>query len=296
MMRALKIGANVALYGAAWMTLAQALFAVMSVSARLGGHDVPWQEVAATRFIIGALTAFVAGTLQRKSLRVKRQREAYLRSVFGTMAACGTFYTLAAPGIAIGDAVTLFATSPIFVALLSWPLLGERVRRSVVVAMGLAFVGIVAVARPSFGTAGHVVLAGAFTAVSSALAMIWLRRIGPDESSEAIVFHFSCFGSVVCVLLSIPVWRTPDATSAMYLAMTGLSGGLAQLAMTRAYAFDSAARISAFGYSGIVFTRLFALPVFGEQPTLVQVAGSLLVIGAGLVLALRGVSAPRPLA
>ncbi len=276
------------LAAALWMTAASALFAVMSISARFGGQGVPWQEVAASRFVVGGLAAVAVALVRRSTLRVIRQKEQVWRSIFGTAAALATFFTLAAPELAVGDAVTLFATAPIFVALLSWPLLGEKVGGSVVVALVFAFAGIIAVAEPSFATASYLVGSGTFAAVSSALAMVWLRRMGPDESSEGIVFQFSAFGAVVALLASIPVWKTPDARTALFLFVTGLSGGLAQICMTRAYALDSAARVSAIGYSGIVFTRVFALPVFGEKPTLVAVGGSLLVIGSGVVLALRG--------
>jgi drug/metabolite transporter (DMT)-like permease len=95
-------------------------------------------------------------------------------------------------------------------------------------------------------------------------------------------------------LAAIPVWRAPDAGSAAFLLITGVAGGLGQLAMTRAYSLDQAARVSAFGYSGVVFARLFALPVFGEVPGATQVVGSLLVVGGGVAIALRGHRAARP--
>jgi drug/metabolite transporter (DMT)-like permease len=282
------------LAAALWMTLAQSLFSIMSVGARLGGQGAPWQEVAASRFFVGACTALVVALVRKTSLRVKHQKEQAWRTVFGTVAALATFFTLAAPELAIGDAVTLFATAPIFVALLSSPFLGEKVGRSVVFALVLAFAGVLAVAHPSFHTASYLVGSGTLAAVSSALAMVWLRRMGSDESSEAIVFQFSAFGTIVAVLASIPVWKTPDARTAGFLFVTGLSGGLAQLCMTRAYSLDVAARVSAIGYSGIVFTRVFALPIFGERPTLMAVAGSLLVIGSGVMLALRSAGARAP--
>src|SRR5262249_29221312 len=161
----------------------------------------------------GALTALVVARVRGTPLRVRHKKEAWMRSICGTIAALGTFYTLAAPDLAVGDAATLFATAPIFVALLSWPMLGERVRGSV----AFALAGILAVAQPSFKTAPHLVATGTFTAVASAVAMIWLRRMGPGESSEAIVFHFSSFGTVVAIVLSIPVWKTPDVRSALFL-------------------------------------------------------------------------------
>jgi drug/metabolite transporter (DMT)-like permease len=213
------------------------------------------------------------------------KKAAWFRSIFGTLAAAGTFYTLAQPGLGLGDAVTLFQTSPIFVALLSWPMLGERVRGRTAVAIGVAFLGILAVAQPAFQSAPQVVVIGSLTAVVTAVAMIWLRRIGPGESSEAIVLHFSLFGAVATAAASVPVWRTPDAHSGALLLVTGVAGGLGQLCMTRAYSLDHAARVSAIGYSGLLFARLFAVPAFGEIPNAMGLAGSVLVLGSGVWLA-----------
>jgi drug/metabolite transporter (DMT)-like permease len=282
----------------AWMLVAQILFSLMGIGARIGGRDIPWQEVGASRFVVGALTAYAVARVRGRSLRITRVREAWLRSTFGTLSAAGTFFVYAAPGLPIGDAVTVLSTSPIFVALVSAPLLGERVRPSTAIALALGFSGIVIVAQPSFSTAGHLVAAGVGAAMASAMAMVWLRRIGPSESSEAIVFHLSCVGFVAMLLASIPVWKTPTAHDAPALALMGLSGGLAQIAMTRAYSLDHAARVSAMAFSSIVFMRVLAVPVFGEVPSPMQAAASLLVVGSGLLLgsarpaALRGELAP----
>jgi drug/metabolite transporter (DMT)-like permease len=268
------------------MTTAQLAFAGMAVGARVGGGGVPWQEVCASRFVVGALTAYAVARARGQSLRITRVREAWLRSAFGTLSAAGTFFVFASPALAIGDAATLFATAPLFVALLSAPLLGERVPRGLVLALVVGFAGIALVTQPSFSTANRVVGAGFVTAMSSAFAMIWLRRIGPNESSEAIVFHFACIGSCVMLLASVPVWRTPDLRTALVLGATGLCGGVGQLAMTRAYSRDRAARVSALSYSGVVFTRAMGIVFFAELPTGLQALGSALVVAAGVSLSL----------
>jgi drug/metabolite transporter (DMT)-like permease len=273
------------------MALAQLLFALMGIGARIGGREVPWPEVGAVRFFMGAITAYAIARLRGESLRITRLRDAWIRSAFGTLSAAGTFFVYAAPGLAIGDAITLLSTSPIFVSLLSAPLLGERLRPSDGLALALGFLGIAMVAQPSFSTAGHITAAGAGAALASALAMVWLRRIGPSESSEAIAVHFSCIAFVAMLLLALPVWRTPSVHDAMALTFMGLCGGLAQIAMTRAYSLDHAARVSIMTFSSVVFMRLLAVPVFGEIPSWLQAAGSLLVITAGAVLGLSPVAA-----
>jgi drug/metabolite transporter (DMT)-like permease len=278
-----------------FMVLAQVGFSIMNVSARSSANDLPWQEVAAARFFMGAVVAFTWGRIRGAPLALAKGKTAWVRTLCGTGAAMGTFFTLASKSIPIGDAVTLMATSPLWVSLLAWPLLGEHVRRVTVVALGLSFAGLVAVAKPQFAIAPLPVAASLSTAVLSACAMIALRRIGPSESSEAVVLHFSLFGLVVLTILAIPVWQWPSGTGLALLVITGLSGGLAQLSMTRAYSLAPASTVSALGYLTVVFTRILAFPVFGERPDASQVLGSVAIIGAGCLLAFDAVRcAPAP--
>lgn len=269
------------------MVLAQLGFASMNLFSRLGGQELPFSEVAAARFGVGALVAITIARARGTSLRVTDRANTWLRSIFGTLSALGHFFALTSPRIPLGDAATLGATAPIFVALLSRRLLNERVGRRVGIAVVVAFVGVAAVVRPSFGAAADVAVIATTGAFFYALAMIWLRKIGPGESGEAIVLHFSTVAFVVMVAISIPVWVTPTGTSVLWLAATGVAGGLGQIAMTRAYTLDRAARVSTVQYLGIVVTHVLAIPVFGEIPTVAQLGGTALVILAGFLVASR---------
>jgi drug/metabolite transporter (DMT)-like permease len=284
--------ASISRDGLAWMVLAQVFFAGMNVCTRLGARDLPWSEIAAARFLIGALIALIIAWYRGSSLRITDRPSTWRRSVYGTIAAMCTFYALASNRIALGDAATLNASAPIFVALLSGPLLGERVGGRLALAIGLGFAGIVAVVRPSLGSEIPVAAIATAGAAFYALAMIWLRKIGPGESHEAVVLHFSLVALASLILIALPVWRWPDWRSSWFLLGAGLGGGGAQIAMTRAYSLHRAAPVTALSGLGIVLTHLLAIPVFGDRPTGWQVAGSLLVIAASVLLTVGRQPAP----
>jgi len=279
------------LAGLGWMVLAQLCFAAMNVFTRLGSRHLPWPEIAAARFLVGALIAVGLAAARGKSLAVTDRGGTWRRSIYGTISALGTFFALSSPRVAIGDAATLGATAPIFVAALSGRLLNERVGRRLWIAIALTFLGIVLLLRPSFTTAAPVAAIATGGAFFYALAMIWLRRIGPAESHEAVVLHFSLVALATMLLLALPSWTWPDARSGLYLLGAGLGGGGAQLAMTRAYSLHRAAPVTALSTLGVVFTWLLALPLFPERPTAWQLAGTLLVLAA---TALIGTATARP--
>ncbi len=267
------------------MVGAQALFAAMNICTRLGARGLPWSEVAAARFLLGGVVAASVALARGVPLRVRDRRTIWGRSGFGAVSSAATFYVLASPRMPVGDAVTVLSLGPIFVALLSRRLLGERVGTHVGIAVVVGFAGAAAVVRPSFAAAhdlAAIAVAGAFV---FALAMIWLRRIGPGESAEAIALHFSLTTFALMAALTIPVWRAPDRTGALLLAATGVFGGVGQLAMTRAYALANAAPVSALTYLSVVFTYGLAVLTLADHPAGWQLGGALLVAASGLMLA-----------
>lgn len=268
------------------MVVAQVLFSAMGIFTRLGTKEVPWQEAALSRFAVGAVVAYVMARARGVDFHINNKKLMWTRSITGTLSALTVFYVWASPRIPLGDAVTLTSVGPVFVVLLSRPLLNERVGRLVWAAVPLAFSGLMLVVKPSLHVAMSLAAVAIIGSFFYSLAMISLRQMGPSESGEAVVLHFSLSGTFVTICLSIPVWQTPDPTTGLFLLLTGLSGGLAQVAMTRAYSLDRAARISALNYLGIIFTNLLAIPVFGSIPGFWQIVGSALVIVSGLFITL----------
>jgi len=233
---------------------------------------------------MGAVLAWGIARSRGASLAITDRRTSWMRAIFGTLSAVCTFYAITSRRINLGDAATLGATAPIFVAMLAPSLLGERSGRAVPVAAGIAFSGVALVLQPSFESAIGVATVATLGAFLYAIALISLRRLGGGETHEAVVFHFSCVALAAMTALAIPGWRTPTPHDLLWLVTTGVTGGLAQLAMTRAYSLDRAARVSTLTFLGIVFTHLLAIPIFGEHPGWSQAVGAVLVMVAGVLL------------
>ena len=275
--------------------MAEVLFAMMRLATRVNAEALPWTVLSATRFLGGALVVFGVARATRASLHIRDKRATWLRAIFGTGSSIGVFYALGSSEISVGDATTLSATAPLFVAALSRPLLGEVVTRRVMIGIGLGFLGVVTLVGPSFESAGPVALIALAGAASYAMAMVYLRRVGPGESSEAVAMHVSLVaGGFALLLLSVQAGvaaaRSP-ATAALdwqavrwwAIALAAVAGGFSQIAVTRAYALERAARLGAISYAGVLLTYTLEAVMLERVPTAMQLAGAGLVVAAGLL-------------
>ena len=289
------------------MTLAAALFSSMNLLARVAGSHVPWQMVGATRAAVGAVVAYSFVRARSGRIVVHASRALWTRSLMGTLAMGLTFYVLGSRRIALGDAATIFNLGPVFLAILAPLALGERTgRRRLAMALPLALVGVVLVAKPPAifgsaldvdGTAGPatfgVLMAALLAAFCSSVAMLGLRRVGQHESAEAIALHFSITATIALTILALPVLVVPDPKDLALMIGAGACAGVAQIVQTRAYTIERAAVVGSYGYLNVVFTALLGALVLAERPDALAITGMAMVVGGGLVVTLAGLREER---
>jgi drug/metabolite transporter (DMT)-like permease len=276
-----------------WMSVGAVLFAVMNLAARSASQEAHFTMVAATRAFLGLLVAASVGA--RKSLRITDLRKTRLRSLFGVFAMFFTFFTLSRSELPLSDAATLFNLAPVGVAALSAFWLREPLGKRLPICLALSLVGAVVVLRPAFLFGGSIGGgAGRLIATSSAIcaasfasaAMVMLRQVGQKERPEAIAVHFSLAATLVFFVVAIPFAHWPSKHAAIAMLIGGIAAGLGQLALTRAYALERAARVSSMGYLNVVATTGLAAALHGETPSSSTVLGMVLVVVPGIALAL----------
>ncbi|MEO7093886.1 MAG: DMT family transporter, partial [Polyangiales bacterium] len=280
----------------AWMLLACFLFALMNLAAKGAMRQLPWHEVAAGRAVFGAITIYAWARARNISLVVHARRTQWMRTLAGIGGMTCGFFALSR--LSMGDAVTLANVTPLLVAIASWRFLRERSGKGLAVAMVLGFCGVALLAGAHLQT-GPAVLVGMGMAVLAAcfscVAMLFLRRLGPRESAEGVSLHFVGWAAPAMLLVGIGHHVLPSPAALTSLVLAGLTGGAAQIAMTKAYGLDKAARVGGVGYSGVVMSQVLAVLVLHEMPTLQQVGGAALVVMSGLVMVLGALREQRAL-
>jgi len=254
-------------------------FAVMGALSHLAGERCEWQVVAVARtavaFVLSAGLAVSTGV----RLVVWRPSTLWVRSVAGSAGVLCAFYALT--HLPISTALTLSNTVPVWVTLLAWPALGQRPSRAVWAAIAVGLAGIVLIQRPDTAGDRWAALAAVGNALCTAVAMIGLNRLrGVD--ARAVVTHFSGVSTAVTLAVLLlsgggAAGAFRDATTTLLLAGVGLAGTLGQLAMTRAFALGTPARVSVVGLMQIVFAIALDVLVWRRSFDALTVLGILLV-------------------
>ena len=273
------------------MILASLFFATMSVCIKFASAHFGTFELVFYRGLIGI--AFMAGMcrMQRVSLATPIPMMHIWRSVIGVASLTAWFYAIA--HLPLATAMTLNYMSGVWVAafLVGGTLVLGRLQDAgrqgpVVLTVLGGFAGVIMILRPTIEQnqlfAGLIGLLSGIGAAMAYMQVAALGRMGEPESRT--VFYFSVGTTVTglaCTLLftGFSPWSWPAVA---WLLPIGLLAAGGQLCMTLAYSKGATLVVANLQYSGIVFSALYGLLLFGDQIPLMGWTGMALVIGCGI--------------
>lgn len=252
----------------------------MNVFAKLLSAHHSVIEVAFYRNLIAALPFavwfFFLG--HRDHLRIQSRLDAIVvRSVIGTVSIIATFKAF--NYLPLADAQALFFTSSLFVPIMGYLFLRERVGPYRWSAVVIGFLGILVMVRPS----GAVNLTGVGLSVSAALMHAGLgtllRVLGRTERPETVTFYFLAIGAAMSGLAMPFVATAVEWHEVPLFIGAGISGAFAQIFLSAAYKYAPMALVTIFNYTGIVWATAYGWFIWGDWP------GPAVWIGAGIIIA-----------
>jgi drug/metabolite transporter (DMT)-like permease len=218
------------------------------------------------------------------------------RGIMGTVALYTLLYNIL--HIPLGSALTYNTTNTLFIALLSFSLLKEKLSAIAWFCIAIGFTGVLLIYNPSldFGLKYHIV--GLICGITSALAYLSVSSLNRYYDTRIIVLSFLLsgialpgIGMLLHWLGDIPTdeffiswFRLPHGEEWFYIAGMGVAALIGQYFVTKAYANDKAGIVSAIGYSNIVFALTIGIILGDPFPGLRSLMGILLVIGSGVLI------------
>jgi drug/metabolite transporter (DMT)-like permease len=188
----------------------------------------------------------------------------------------------------LAETTSIMFSTPLIVALLAGPLLGEWVGPRRLVAIGVGFAGVLVVTRPGLGAMHPAALLSVAGAIAYALYGLTTRMLAGHDSSQTTMVYSGLAGVVLMTPLLPFIWTSPGSPGTWaLLAGTGLFGAVGHWLLILAHARAPAAVLSPFIYSQIVWMIALGYIVFGDWPSPWTLAGASIVIASGLYLLYR---------
>jgi len=278
--------------GALFVLGAAAAFSTMSALLKSASVGLPTEMLVFLRnaFSLLFLLPFLV-RLRWAGLATQVPHLHLLRAVVGVT---GIYLFVYALGhLPLAEAVLLNLTSALFVPFIAMLWLDERIARRTAAALVLGFVGVVLILKPGGGFGSFDALVGLGSGLTTALAMVTIRRNSRTEPYQRIVFYFFTLATLVSAVPLLWAWVTPDLRQFAVLAAAGLCATLGQLALTKGYSLAPVSRVGPYTYASVVFAAAWGWALWGEAPDALAAGGALFVIAGG-ILALPRPGAPAP--
>jgi drug/metabolite transporter (DMT)-like permease len=201
------------------------------------------------------------------------------------------FYAIA--HIGLSESTLLNATSPLFIGLLSMPILKEKVSTETAFALIIGFIGVVFILKPGTALFTFAALIGLCSGLFIASAKVLVRYMANTEPVLRTVFYFSITTTIYSGILMIWFWQTPNMhdIGMMVLAAICATGG--QTLLTYSFTHNEAVSVAPFTYVTVVIATLIGWFGWNELPDLGSSIGAILIISACLSLSFQG-KLPNP--
>jgi drug/metabolite transporter (DMT)-like permease len=272
-----------------WMLTSCVAFSWMVILANLAAEACPWQIIALVRAFIPLILLAAWAKHDGVQLVFWGSPALWMRSIAGSCSLIGSFYSFT--HMPPAEANCLQNAFPIWVALLSWPLLGEWPSRAVWLSILMGVCGVVLIQRPDVEGINPVALVAVAVSVFTALAMMGLHRL-KHLDPRVVVVHFSGVSVVfsVAALLLLPVPPTAQPfqwQNGLLLLAVGLTATVGQLFLTKAFAAGAPARVSVVCLTQVIFILILDALLLGHIPDSVKLLGVAFILAPTAWIMLR---------
>lgn len=272
------------------MCLAVSLFACLDATAKyLKAHSgLSVSQIVWMRFLGQlALIVLVVGAVNVPTLvQTRKPWHQALRSLFLLGSTAFNFAALAY--LRLDQALSIQFLTPLLVALLAGPVLGEWVGWRRMIAILTGFCGILVAIRPGFATVHPAVLLSFGCMLSYSLFSLSTRHLAAYDPPAVTLFLSLFAGAILFAPMALVEWIWPaDGLTWALLGLLGAFGGAGHYLFILAYRNAPASSLAPFVYSQLVAATAIGYCIFQDLPDGWTIAGAAIIIASGLYLVHR---------
>jgi len=258
------------------------------------GDRYPVQQLASFRNVFGLIPSILILMLSRewhekgRKLVITQWRFGLVRGLF--IAGAQYCFYLSITKMELATATTLTYIGPIFITILSIPILKHRVGLWRWIAVGIGFLVVLLIMQPGAEVFSPYAILPMCAAFGYSLTIVSTKLFHADVPTPIINMYSSVgalAGSATILVATtgyIPIELKMDW---IWLVAMGLVGGFAVLLMISAYRLTRPGSLSPFEYFGIPFSFILGWVFFSEAPFDRLLPGVIFVVVGGLIIAWR---------
>lgn len=272
----------------ALMCGAMVCFTGLDTSAKWLSSSLPTVQIVWARYVGAALIALAASrSLSRPvTLRSKRPWLQLLRSTL-LLGSTGA-NVLALRQLQLSETATISFLTPIFVALLAGPVLGERVGAERMAAIAIGFLGVAIATRPGTAAFQPIVFVAIAGVVCNSGYVLATRKLAGADAAQTTLAWTQIAGIVFLTPILPWAWRQPGTAGVwLIMAAMGVFGAAGHGLLIVAHRFAPAPTLTPFSYTQLIWMIVSGVLVFGDWPAAATLVGAALVVACGAYLALR---------
>jgi drug/metabolite transporter (DMT)-like permease len=278
------------LYGIILILIATLFFAVLDTSSKYLTAFFAVPLVVWARYVghLALMLVGVAPGMGREIVVTGRPGLMILRGLL--LVASSLLIVMAFSTLPLAETTALVFTTPLIVALLAGPLLGEKVKLKTWLATLCGFGGVLLIARPGGSVFGMGVVYALCSSLSYAGYQILTRKLSATEPAMRQLFYTALVGATAMSLVVPKYWTgaVPTPKQALIIAALGLLGGTGHFLLIRAFQETKASTLSPLLYVQLIWATLMGWIVFGHLADLLTTIGMLIIGGSSLSLVLQG--------
>ena len=265
-----------------------ACFALLDASAKWLSSVVDPLQVVFARYAgsMALVLAFLNPWSRPGILRTKRPWLQGVRSLLLLGSTALNFIAL--KYLQLAETVSIMFATPLLVALVSGPLLGEWPGPRRLIAIGVGFIGVLVITRPGMGSMHPAAILIVFGCLCYGFYSLATRVLSAFDPPETTMVYSGVAGTLAMLPLLPWIWTTPDGWLPWALMLaTGVFGGFGHWLLILAHRLAPATVLAPFIYSQIIWMIALGWFVFGQLPDRWTFAGAGIVIASGLYLLYR---------
>ena len=225
----------------------------------------------------------------------------FTRGFFGFSAMILFFYTITT--IPLGEAITLNKTSPLFVSILAYYLLGEQLSKRTLFALLIGFGGIVLITKPFDMSISYEHILGILGGFFAAAAYTTIKKIKDIYDSRIIVLSFVGVGTLLPAILFalapfidvpqklaflFPDFLVPSSLKLwLLIAFMAIISTLSQWLLTKAYSASNLSIVGVISYTNIPFAIGFGWMLGDAFPDFLTFSGIGLIVLGGVLVGMK---------